>query len=100
MLIENKILKKAVNNYCLKNYFFGGMCPLSPPVSPGLGAGCGTDDVVVVPSFPQFEVFEFGFEISPNSIKIKFNIFRKNLKIDISVLPRKTDCEQWTQIEK
>lgn len=55
---------------------FGGLgCPVSPPVPPGLD--CGADAVVVVPSPPQFEVFEFGFEINPNSIKIKFNIVVK-----------------------
>lgn len=58
-------------------YFLGGTCPSSPPVPPGLGFGCGADAVVVVPSPPQFDVFELGFEINPNNIKIKFNIFVK-----------------------
>ncbi|KFC22480.1 hypothetical protein IO90_05975 [Chryseobacterium sp. FH1] len=79
MKLKQKNERKNLSfyNYML-NYFFGGMgCPSSPPVPPGLGLGCGTDDVVVVPSFPQFEVFELGFEINPNSIKIKFNIVVK-----------------------
>ena len=60
-------------------YFLGGICPSSPPVPPGLGLGCGADDVVVVlPSFPECEVlFELGFEINPNKIKIKFSIVVK-----------------------
>ena len=50
---------------------------MSPPVSPGFG--CATE-VVVPPSFPQFDVLLFaleGLEISPNNIKSKFNIVLK-----------------------
>lgn len=51
-------------------------CPSSPPVPPG--SGCVADTVVVVPSFPQFDVFELeGFEINPNNIKRNCNMILK-----------------------
>lgn len=54
---------------------FGGTgWPSSPPVG-GVSVGFTIDGVE--PSPPQFDVFEFGFEINPINIKIKFNIVLK-----------------------
>lgn len=85
-----------------ENYYppmiFGGIgCPVSPPVSPGVG--CTIFGVVSSP--PQLEVLELeGFENNPINIKNRLNIC-KNLKIGIRVLPRETDHEQvYTVVEK
>lgn len=54
---------------------FGGTgWPSSPPVG-GVDVGFTIDGVE--PSPPQFDVFEFGFEINPINIKIKFSIVVK-----------------------